>query len=291
MLVANTQGNVVQALDFPARTHGPAKVTTWFKGADPWDVVGPWNGSYFVSERGAHRVLQLDEYGKIERVVLQGAPLSKVDVNRFVIRLAPITDIQAQSVVGPEGLALMDDWLYVASQAMGQVIRVHLVTGERQVVKNYSSDHNYFLKIAVSDGSFGPRHTLFITSWTVGRFGLPAAFLPDGTNWPLSTYAGATVKPRGAGGNWDGFSYNGAVGVGSGRLIGGGAGEGVWELTLANQPPLNGTLYQAGRRQWRDRGYWLTHSEGGFGHYGLPLPWGETPEIDYYLQCHGHVKP
>ena len=61
LLVTNPQNGRVQALDFPARSHGPAKVTTWFKGSDPWDVVGPWNGSYFVSERGAHRVLQLDE--------------------------------------------------------------------------------------------------------------------------------------------------------------------------------------------------------------------------------------
>ena len=292
MLVTNPQNNCVQALDFPARSHGPAKVTTWFKGLDPWDVVGPWNGSYFVSERGAHRVLQLDENGKIERVLLQGQPYAKVHHTRLVVRTAPLDLIQAEPVVSPEGLALMDDWLYIASHAMGQVLRFNLVTGERQVVRAYASDHAYFLKIAVSDGSFGPRHTLFITSWTVGRFGFPAAFLPDGSRWELATYSGATVKPRGAGGNWEGFSYNGAVGVGGGRLVGGGAGEGVWELSLAKEPPLNGNLYNAGKKQWYDtRGFWLTHSEGGFGHYGLPLPWGESPEIDYYLQCHGHTKP
>jgi hypothetical protein len=292
LLVTNPQSGRVQALDFPARSHGPAKVTTWFRGSDPWDVVGPWNGSYFVSERGAHRVLQLDVDGNIERVLLQGRALSRVEHTRLVTRLAPLETIRAEPVVGPEGLALMDDWLYIASHAMGQVIRFNLVTGERQVVKDYSSDHNYFLKIAVSDGSFGPRHTLFITSWTVGHFGLPAAFLPDGTSWSLSTYSSATVRPKGAGGNWEIPSYNGAVGVGGGRLVGGGAGEGVWELSIATAPMLDGARYNAGKKQWCDeRGFWLTHSDGGFGHYGLPLPWGESPEIDYYLQCHGHTRP
>jgi hypothetical protein len=61
---------------------------------------------------------------------------------------------------------------------------------------------------------------------------------------------------------------------------------------LAKEPPVDGALYNAGKKQWHDeRGFWLTHSDGGFGHYGLPLPWGKSSEIDYYLQCHGHVKP
>jgi len=293
LLFTNPQNDRIQVAEFDPRAHGPAKrVTTWFKGPDVWDVVGPWRGSYFASVRGEHRVVQLDENGTIERVLLQGRPLSRVDHSRLVIRLAALTEIQAEPVVSPEGLALMDDWLYIASHAMGQVIRLNLETGERQVVKAFASDHNYFLKIAVSDGSFGPRHTLFITSWTVGRFGFPAAFLPDGTNWPLSTYSGATARPRGAGGVWEGFSYNGAVGVGGGRLIGGGAGEGVWEIaaTQAGSPAVDGAKYQAGKKRWYSSGYWLTHGEGGFGHFGLPLPWGENPEIDYYLQCHGHTN-
>lgn len=289
LFVTNPQNNRVQACDFPARTHGPAKVSTWFKGADCWDVVGPCKrGHYYVSVRGEHRVVELDRFGTVVRDVLKGAALSKVDpFTRLVTRLAPLTTIQEQPIVGPEGLAIMDDWLYVASHAMGQVIRVNLETGERQVVVAADSDHNYFVKIAVSDGSFGPRHTLFITSWSVSTFGYPRAYLPDGTKWSLATY-NSPVRPRGAGGNWDGWGYNGAVGVGNGRLVGGGSSAGVYELRLADSTPLDAAKCATGEREFYANGYWLTHGEGGYGHYGLPLPWGESDNIDYFLSCHGH---
>jgi hypothetical protein len=36
------------------------------------------------------------------------------------------------------------------------------------------------------------------------------------------------------------------------------------------------------------RGYSLTHGPAGYGFYGLPLPWGVTPEIDYFLRANLH---
>ena len=58
----------------------------------------------------------------------------------------------------------------------------------------------------------------------------------------------------------------------------------VVSKALATDPVIDSAKYTAGMDQWQARGYGLTHGRGGYGYYGLPLPWGETPEIDYFLQ-------
>ena len=62
----------------------------------------------------------------------------------------------------------------------------------------------------------------------------------------------------------------------------------VVSKALETDPVIDAAQYTAGQDQWQARGYRMTHGPGGYGFYGLPLPWGETPEIDYFLRANLH---
>ena len=85
-------------------------------------------------------------------------------------------------------------------------------------------------------------------------------------------------------------SYASAVGIGHGRMLFGTAEEGLHVVSKAldTDPVIDAAQYKAGMDQWQARGYGLTHGPGGYGFYGLPLPWGATPEIDYFLRANLH---
>lgn len=294
--LTDSQNNRVLRVEFNATAHGiPPKVTEFLTNlADPWDCVS-WGDALIVSERMSHRICEYDSTTRaLRRVIVQGAPLARVDSNRFVVRLGTLTQIRAEPVVAPEGLYVLDDWLYYASIAGRQVKRVHLATGEIQTViaDTSTSNANRYLKIAVSDGTFGPRGSVFVTDWTVNRYGAPYAYTPDGAGWSVGTSTSSSL-PRGAGGDINSTGYSAAVGVGGGRLVYGGSSEGLMMLTAANpgEAAFDRARYKAGEAQWFAAGYDLTHGEGGYGFYGLPLPWGASPEIDYFLECYGHARP
>ena len=217
------------------------------------------------------------ETGELERVVVQGRDLSSVKdtQTRWVTRKAPLTEIRAEDVVGPEGLYVLGDWLYYGSQAMAQVKRVHLVTGEIQQVCDVQANFatgNKFVKITASDGSFGPEGTVFISQWLPQ---MPLAILPDGTEWKY--------------GFGPGVVYDICCAIKGGRFVYGGCGEGINELRLVDSvPSVNTAKRGAGKEKWIERGYYLTHGSGGFGFHGLPLPWGEDSDIDYWLKAAGH---
>ena len=61
-------------------------------------------------------------------------------------------------------------------------------------------------------------------------------------------------------------------------------------MVMSKSLPTDGLTpdVTAGLRQWSERGYQLTHGHGGFGFFGLPLPWGDRPAIDAYLTACGH---
>ncbi len=62
----------------------------------------------------------------------------------------------------------------------------------------------------------------------------------------------------------------------------------VVSKALETDPVIDAALYKAGQDQWQALGYGLTHGPAGYGFYGLPLPWGVTPEIDYFLRANLH---
>jgi hypothetical protein len=286
--LADTQNNRICALTFSPVSHEvPPRVTEFITGlADPWDVVCR-DGVLYVSERKTHRIVAYDATSGAQlRVVVSGADLSGVDSNRFVFRRTTLDRVRQEACVGPEGLYLLDDWLYYGSRAMEQVKRVNLSTGAIEVVANVHMDGNStYAKIAVSDGTYGPRGTVFVAHWSNNYFGYPHAYLPGGTQWDYIMGSGEKGTPF----SWS--SYPTGVGVGSGRMIFGSASESLLMMSraLPTDVALDRNLYIAGQRDYEQRGFPLLYGPAGWGYYGLPLPWGVSAAIDYYLRAHGHT--
>ena len=285
LFVADSQNNRVVLLSFKADTHDEPVVTEFLTGLqDPWDVA--WaDGVLYVAERQAHRIAAYDaRTGAFLRTVVSGAPLAKITVGRDVQRLADLATIRAQPCVAPEGLFHQDGWLYFGAKANGQVRRVRPDGGDVQVVCEPLIDGNSkFMKIALSDGSFGPRGTVFSWTWSIG---MPMAHLPDGTRW---VYCGFDYLSRGRGGRWESLGYGSAGGIGLGRLICDSSQEGLVQVSkaLSTDPAPDLRTFRAGQTAFIQRGHNLLHGHHGYGHFGLPLPWGESPEIDHYLRWNG----
>lgn len=299
MFLTDTQNDRVIKCEFSATSRStPAKVTEFVTGSqDAWDIVYS-NGVIYVSERKAHRIAAYDaRTGAYIRTVVQGRPLATVDRNRFVGRLASDAEIQAEPCVAPEGLYKLagDPWLYFGSLAMKQVRRVNLENGQVEVVCPVPTDINsLYFKIAVSDGTFGPRGTVFVWSWSMRQYGFPFTYLPPGVtfrNWEGEMREWKWFEGRSEVGQWAGFNYATAGAVGNGRLVAGGACEGL--LVISRRQPGDRGASEAserGEREFRNRGLNLLYGHFGFGYYGLPLPWGVSPNLDAFFELHGHRR-
>ena len=91
---------------------------------------------------------------------------------------------------------------------------------------------------------------------------------------------------------FDSDGYGSACGVGQGRLIYSTSSEGLWDI---HQAPAGAPRYLWGDQQrckaaYEAEGLHLTHGPGGWGYYGLPLPWGRSADIDLWLAMHGHTR-
>lgn len=284
--VSDTQNNRICRLEFsPVSRSVAPKVTEFLTGlADPWDVVFH-EGVLYVSERLSHRIAAYDATtGTYLRTVVQGQPLALVDRNREVVRRTTLAIIQAQPCVAPEGLYRLDNWLYFGSKAQRQIRRVDLMTGELQVVCTVPMDDNSkFVKFAVSDGTFGPRGTVFSATWSNAQYGYPAAIMPGPSHWTWYEQSGGT-------GAFRGFVYVTACAVGQGRMVYGGANEGLMMVTRRQPGDLEPSAAATrGATEYRARGLSLLHGECGFGFYGQRLPWGVSSDIDAFLMHHGHA--
>lgn len=293
--VADSQRKRVCRLEFDGKSHAtPVKVTEFITGlADPWDVVCV-DGVLYVSIRLEHRIAAFDATtGAFLRDVVRGNPLATLAQDRTVRRLGTEAVIKAEPCVAPEGLYHLDGWLYFGSWAMAQIRRINLATGEVQRLVDIPfgdvriSGGNFF-KIAVSDGTFGPRGAVFMVSWAIANGGRPLAWLPDGTPWH---YAGI-LGSEGPGEVWDTLGYGSSVAVGKGRLLVSTSSEGLQDMHLASGEPVSRWADQeSARKDYEARGFHLTHGPGGWGYYGLPLPWGASPLTDRWLELQGHVRP
>ena len=155
---------------------------------------------------------------------------------------------------------------------------------------SFSSKANY-CKIAVSDGTFGPRGSVFMATWENVKMGGPWGYRPDGAAFSVWTTASNVVR-EGKGGKWAGMGYSTACAIGQGRLICASADYGLAEISLAlpGDVTFNATMYSAGKGEYEKAGYRLTHGVDGFGQFGYPLPWGISAAMDYYLSSQGHVQ-
>jgi hypothetical protein len=317
LFVTDTQNNRVCLLTFQRDSFTAEPVITEFLTGlnDPWDVV--WlDNKIYVSERKDDRVVEYDAItGAFLRVVISGNSAGLAQINTVDREPTNFVDpLTIRSVVPgvilPEGLFIQDGWLYVGSVSMGCVKRVHLTNGTIEFVCRTPTDLNSnFAKIALSDGTFGPRGTVFVWSWSIARFGMPSAFVPTSgvyadepgvtyTNqvaWSINT-SGLSSVQRGKGGNWMSLGYPSAGGVGLGRMITGSSQEGLAQISAAltgEVAPTSAqlTAYNAGRDEWESLGYPLLHGPAGFGYYSYDLPWGVSSNIDTYLTLNGHTPP
>lgn len=295
----DTQHNRIIRCEYPHDTHfdySRTKVTEFIVGLkDPWDCVGDVNGVLYVSERLSHRICAYSmDTGHLLRVVVQGQALATVDVNREVQVFGTLDSRRAAPCVAPEGLYLQDGWLYFASKAQAQVRRVHLTTGELQVVRPINIDANSkYAKLAVSDGTFGPRGSTFTWTWSATYVGGPEMWGPLGPE-------GEPAKPipkwwndqSGGTGDWTSHGSYGTAGCAQfGRMATASMIEGV-KLISKSMPGDTAMSAAAlrGQLEYRQKSLYMIHGDAGFGFYDLPLPWGVSDDIDAYLTFHGHTK-
>ncbi len=277
--VTDSAVNRVLRSEFDGKSHRtPAKVTEWLEAHDPWDVVA-WRDDIIVSERGSHRIAAYNKAGLLKHYILERNPAlpgsATVDVNRFVVRSGSIAELRAHPCIAPEGLYVLDDWLYFGSFAQAIVRRVHLVTGELQdVCTPFLDGNSRYIKLAVSDGTVLERGTVFVDSWTntfAGRSD-KVCYRPDGTRMWLPT-----LHPWSVGG------YGTAVAVGGGRLYIGTSEEGITRVSarMPTDAAVNAAAFNRGASDYAKSNQRLLHGPHGYGHWGWDLPTNSADIVAY----------
>lgn len=279
MFVTDSQNNRVCRLEFSATDRSVEPVVTEFITglAYPWGAAVTEDGrQLLVSERNNSRICAYDiDTG--ERLRTWNFP--------FMV----------------EGIDVLDGVVYLGSKQASNVFKLNPETGEYTpfrgvgtTMASWINNNSIFVDLAISKQGFGERGTLAMVTWSNIHYGWPNLFRPGGQE---ITYLWGGSPAR-VGLPWLGSMerpapyYPSAVAFGPGTMLMGGSQEGLIRLSAAlpTDVPAPATAYLAGQKKWRTRGYHLTHGHDGFGFFGLPLPWGD-PDIDTYLQVHGHVKP
>jgi hypothetical protein len=318
LLVNDSQSNRVLKLTYRKDDLLAEPVVTLLVGGvkDPWGG-GYWNGLWIVAERQANRIAAYDATtGAFVRVIAQGKALGYVEggidrpktemSSRFPTVLPGVTQamIDAEPCVLPEGLVIQDDYAYVTSYAMNAVNKINLVTGEwKQHLKLTPGAAKLmaFRSIAISDGTFGPRGTVFIPDWTASNWGMADAWLPNGTRW---NYSGGDYVLRGRNsGGWGSLAYRSMFAAKNGVAYAGSSQEGIvriskalpTDIDLATAKLPSGerrrVAFDRGRAKWSAGEYELLHGQNGYGNFGWPLPWGADADIDVALEEWGHKRP
>lgn len=260
LFVTGSRNNAAYRLTFSKNSFETEPRVTLFHAdlAHPFDVVER-NGRVYISERDAGRIgIYSASDGALINYLRTGLSL-------------------------PEGLFIQDDWLYFSTRVgkvSGKIERINLVTDAQEFVCNVT-EISLYIKFAVSDGTFGPRGTVFYTTWDLGW---PTAVLPGGALWK---YIGnSSPLAGGKGGQWATLGYMATVGVGMGRLFFGSAHEGLVMLSqaLPTDQSIDIGKYTAGFNEYIADSNRLLYGDNTFGYYGFPLPWGESANKDYYMQ-------
>lgn len=322
LFVSDTHNNRIVKMQFLPNARTAAVCTEFITGlGDPWAIV--WRaGKLYVTERKNHRISVWDSTtgAFIKHIVSNPVAMSGVSESRFTFATnnpatgTPYTLAQRQAapVVGPEGLYALGDWLYYGSSAMRCIKRVNLIT---EVVEfylqldaataqstlglsaaqtfffPYPDDNSHFVNFSVSDGTFGPVGTVAMSTWSNKQYGTPVLMLPNNQIWDY--VSGTTAAGQGLGG----LTYGSATAIGKGILVFSGSEEGL--MVLAQRGPMDPVLASpygsggpigTGGKEWKIAGYHLSHGQNGYGHFGLPIPWGTSTAMDTYLRANLHTR-
>jgi hypothetical protein len=299
--IADSQNNRILRVEFDGHSHDvKPTVTEWATGlSDPWSIAIDEADTLYVTERQANRISMWSSatpqthLGNLIETPPAGFTLAYIDVNRKVVRVRPRDELRTYPCVLPEGIAYQDGEITWSSKAQSDIRRIDVATREMRVLASFDAAAKAeYAQIALSDGTFGPRGTVFLSTWEVDRMGAPWAFLPDGTQWRVAAMASVATN-SGKGGKYEGIGYSMAPAVRGGRLVYSGADYGLVELSLA-QPgdyTIDEAKFAAGKRAYDRAGYRLRCGVHGFRQWkDEPLPWGMSPDVDYYLEMNGHAR-
>jgi hypothetical protein len=296
------------------------KVTEFVTGlSDPWGLgMDQATGTLYVAERGRHAIsmwsaddgrslgdLLVNQRGSIFGAVSTSADRSWKFFPAFMqLNGLPKWDLaRAEPILAPEGCEFQDGYVYWGSLAQSEVRRVNVATGAVEVCTRIPvayGGQSRWVDLKLSDGSFYPRGTIFTTAFDNQTSGRPRGWLQvagtdtDGTTLThskqLDWQREAAHVQRGPGGRTSVGIYATGLGVGNGMLACGSSGPGLcvfMQATLGEALPDEAKLNR-GSTYYREHGHHLVHGNYGYGHVDLPLPFGEQPDMDYFLHWNGH---
>jgi hypothetical protein len=316
-------------VQFDGRSHvTPPMCTRWITANDPWGIVYH-EGKLYITERGLNRI-SMWSADKPETHLgdlvsdASASALGEVNQPRRRWSGADYATCRTRRIVAPEGLVSLDGYMYWGSLAQQEVRRIPIAGGPIDIAcrPSFNKNSNYCY-LAISDGHFGPRGTIFVTTWSNDNFGRPRAFMPvagqdiDGAEcthtrfvsdpggkrppintalWQWQRYAHNVVQ--GPGGKWIADSYASAVAVGRaslssrpedpvfGALACSSATGNVSVFVQTNEALDGATPDYAMARRGGD--YYRAHHQIVHGPWcagpDLPLPWGEDPNCDYFME-------
>lgn len=277
MYVTDSRWNRLCRIEFDGKSHAtPAKVSEIAV-----DLPGPWDcvedestATMLVSLRESHKIVRMTFDGEIVEVIAErdtNTPGNATPDGRHIMwrKDCTLDQARAQPVLAPEGLYLLDGMLYVGSLAQAQITVFDLAT--KQIVRRVPitvSNNSTFVKLAVSDGSYAPRGTIFFCTFDVQHGARWYGIKPDGTRWNSTKNAPYPME-----------DYQMSVGIGGGRMIVGGSDFGMVRFFRGDQ--VNGALYNQGAAEFKNGAMRIVYGPHGVGPYSLPADASEA--LRYYV--------
>lgn len=271
----------------------PFRVTEWSKQSrNYWDIAEhpDQDGRQISTVQEDAEIVILDENGNEIDVFVKGEKLANVHPENRIVS-TPYRDmdfLRRPDCVAPQGLFVVGRWVYWGDSIQRQLKRRHIDTGETvTVIKDGPVARSYsYYKFAIGHG------IIALQVWDNKNGGAPFFYDMDGNPIDLGKFSGNGLM-RGRGPWWEGAGYGSAVGIDPRefRIAYNSVWGGLNELRLAqpDDPDYDRRKYQDGKDQMKNKGYLERFGRGGWGNWwGEPLPWGESDDIDYYLEACDH---
>ena len=274
--VADSMRDRICRVEFDGKSHDtPAKVSEVFNGKGAWDCVEDGD-TMIVSLRTQHKVVRMTFDGEVIDTIIERDTTLPGDAGldqRHIAWLWSTTleQAQAQPILAPEGLYVLDGLLYVGSRVMQQIVVVDLAT--KRIVRRVPvkiTGNSAFVKLAVSDGSYAPRGTIFYATFDVQEGGRWYGIKPDGSRWNTTANARYPMD-----------SYQMSFGIGGGRMIAGGSDYGL--IRFYNGPAVDAALYGAGESEFKKMHGRLVYGPHGVGRFALPAD--ASNALRYFVAC------